>query len=250
MGECVSTYNEIQKSAVQNNGVVAPPSQLKLKNLERFLSKVEKHPLLRKRFIGIDPIRRKYLARHIRNVLNYSFKFDGIYPWRELFNIHRGMAITKLEMTTFNELFLKECFHKKLPVFSVERRVIERIGNLIVDEEAISVVQMMCYSSTDRLKKNLMLYQKFEEIAPCQVYQILVQLMVLVLKGGSHKEFTEYARSHEHLNITGEEFDEFTKLYLQIYHSNVEYVEKSKPVFQKLRSYMVMDKTKHTLKPT
>jgi len=98
------------------------------------------------------------------------------------------------------------------------------------------------------IKKNLILCQKFEEIAPCQVNRILEQLMFLILSGGSHEKFTEYARSHDHLNITGAEFDEFTKLYLQIYHSNAEFVEKSKPVFQKLKSYMVMDKTKNTLK--
>jgi len=188
------------------------------------------------------------LASQIRIVLNYAFKYDRIYPWRELFNIHRGMAITKLEMTTFNELFLKECFHKKLPVYSVERRVMERIGNLIVDEKAISVGPNDVLFIYRSIKKNLILCQKFEEIAPCQVNRILEQLMVLVMQGGSHKEFTEYARSHDHLNITGAEFDEFTKLYLQIHHSNVEFVERSKTVFKKLRSYMVMDKTKNTLK--
>jgi len=188
------------------------------------------------------------LASQIRIVLNYAFKYDRIYPWRELFNIHRGMAITKLEMSTFNELFLKECFDKELPVFSVERRVIERIGNLIVDEKAIKVGPNDVFFIYRSIKKNRILCRKFEEIAPCQVNRILEQLMVLVMKGGSHKQFTEYARSHDHLNITGAEFDEFTKLYLQIHHSNVEFVEKSKDVFLKLRSYMVVDKTKNTLK--
>jgi len=188
------------------------------------------------------------LASQIRIVLNYAFKYDRIYPWRELFNIHRGMAITKLEVTTFNELFLKECFHKKLPVFSVERRVMERIGNLIVDGKAISGGPSDVLFIYRSIKKNLVLCQNFEEIAPCQVNRILVQLMVLVMQGGSHKEFIEYARSHDHLNIIGAEFDEFNKLYIQIHHSNVEFVEKSKPVFQKLRSYMLMDNTKNTLK--
>jgi len=151
-------------------------------------------------------------------------------------------------MTTFNELFLKECFSQKLPVFSVERRVMERIGNLIVDEKAVVVGPNDVLFMYRSIKKNPILCQNFEEIAPCQVNRILEQLMFLILSGGSDKEFTEYARSHDHLNITGAQFDEFTKLYLQIHHSNVDFVEKSKPVFQKLKSYMVMDNTKNTLK--
>jgi len=249
MGECVSTsYRDIQKGAVSQSGNVAPPSQLKLRHLESFFEKVAKHPLLRKRFKVTDPIRRKHLASQVRIILNYAFKYDRIYPWRELFNVHRGMAITRLEMTTFNELFLKECFNIKLPVFSVERRVMERIGNLIVDEKSVIVGPNDVLFMYRSIKKNLILCQKFEEIAPCQVNRILEQLMFLILSGGSHEKFTEYARSHDHLNITRAEFDEFIKLYLQIYHSNVEFVEKSKPVFQKLKSYMVMDKTKNTLK--
>jgi len=118
---------------------VSQHHKLKSRDLERFLGKVAKHPLLAKRFKDSDPIRRKYLASQIRIVLNYAFKYDRIYAWRELFKIHRGMAITRLEMTTFNELFLKECFHKKLPLFSVERRVMARIGNLILDDKSSSV---------------------------------------------------------------------------------------------------------------
>jgi len=248
MGECVSTNGEVQKGAAYHSGTVPPPSQLKLIHLERFLAKVVKHPLLQKRFKVTDPTRRKYLASQMRIVLNYAFKYDRIYPWRELFNIHRGMAITKLEMTTFTELFLKECFNKKLPVFSVERRVMERIGNLIVDERAGMVGPNDVVFIFRSIKKSLILCQKFDEIAPCQINRILEQIMFLVLSGGSHEKFTEYARSHDHLNITGIEFDEFIKLYLQIYHSNVEFVEKSRPVFQKLKSYMVMDKTRNTLR--
>lgn len=244
----MSTYSELHKCAVLNSGAVAPPPQLQLRHIERFLGKVAKHPLLRERFKVTNRSRRKYLASQIRIVLNYAFKYDRIYPWIELFNIHRGMAITRLEMTTFNELFLEECFPKKLPVFSVERRVMARIGNLIVDEKAIKVGPNDALFFYRSIKKNLILCQKFEEIAPFQVNRILKQLMMLVMDGGSHKEFTEYARTHEHLNITEAEFDEFTKLYLQIYHSNVEFIEISKPVFKQLRSYMVMDKSTNTLK--
>jgi hypothetical protein len=248
MGDCVSTYRKMQKGAVQLSGNMAVPSQLKLRDLESFLGEVSKHPLLRARFKVTDPIRRKYLASQIRIVLNYAFKYDRIYPWRELFNIHRGMAITKSEMTTFNDIFFKVCFSKKLSAFSVERRVMERIGKLIVDEKAVTVLPNDVLFIYRSIKKNIILSRKFEDIAPCQVYRVLEQLMFLILSGGSPKEFSKYAKSHDHLNITGAEFDEFTKLYLQIHHSNVEFIEKSKPVFVKLRSLMVIDKTKNMLK--
>jgi len=70
--------------------------------------------------------------------------------------------------------------------------------------------------------------------------------MFIMMYGGNHKEFTELARSHWNLNITGAEFDEFTRVYLQMHHSEVEFVEKTKPIFKKLRSYMVMDKAENT----
>jgi len=221
---------------------VLQPSQLKSRDVERFLGKVFKHPLLGKRFKNSDSIRKKYLANQIRTVLNYAFKYDRVYPWRELFKIHRGMAITKLEMTTFNELFLKVCFHKKLPQFSVERRVMTRIGNLILDNKSMCVGAGDVLFMYRAIQKNPIVCHKFKEVTPCQVDRILEQLMFIMMGGGSNKEFEQLARSHWDLNITGAEYDEFSKLYLQMHHSEVEFVEKSKPIFKKLRSYMVMDK--------
>jgi len=65
--------------------------------------------------------------------LNYSFKYDRVSSFKELMKIHRMMAITKEEVDAFNALFIKECFTKTLPEISVQRRVLERVGKLLVD---------------------------------------------------------------------------------------------------------------------
>jgi len=111
----------------------APPYTLKKEVVERFLNEVMKHPILSKRFKTLDKKKKSYLARHICVALNYSFKYDRVTSFKELIKIHRMMAITKEEVDAFNELCINKCFSRRLPELSVQRRVLGRVGKLIVE---------------------------------------------------------------------------------------------------------------------
>jgi len=91
------------------------------------------HEILSKRFKILGKNRRSYLARHICVALNYAFKYDRVYFFKELIKSHRMMAITKEEVDTYIDLFITECFPKSLPELFVQRRVVVRVENLIVD---------------------------------------------------------------------------------------------------------------------
>jgi len=121
---------------MQNNSpeqYSALSNKLKSEVVKQFLKKVMKHAILSKRFKNLNEKKRTYLARHICAALNYSFKYDRVSSFRELIEIHRMMSITKEEVDAFNEVFIAKCFSKTLPEHSVQRRVMVRVGELIVD---------------------------------------------------------------------------------------------------------------------
>jgi len=131
----------------------APVNTLKQKDVEQFLNKAMKHEILSKRFKTLDKKRKRYLARHMCVALNYSFKYDRVSSLKELIKIHRMMAITKEEVDAFNDLFIKECLSKTLPELSVQRRVLERVGKLIVEGYSNEIDSEEVLFTTEHLKR-------------------------------------------------------------------------------------------------
>jgi len=200
-----------------------------------------KHEILSKRFKTLDKKRKSYLARHMCVALNYSFKYDRVSSFKELMKIHRMMAITKEEVDAFNDLFIKECLSKTLPELSVQRRVLERVGKLIVEGYSNEIESEEVLFFYRALKKSNLIAPKFEDANLKHIHQILTEIRNLLKPGTKNERFAALSK-YQSLNITGPQFDEFTKLYLQMHDSKVDFIERVKPIIKKIRGYVVNDK--------
>jgi len=164
-----------------------PVNTLKQEDVEQFLNIAMKHEVLSKRFKTLDKKRKNYLARHMCVALNYSFKYDRVSSFKELMKIHRMMAITKEEVDAFNDLFITECFSKTLPELAVQRRVLERIGKLIVEgysNENEGEEVIFFYRA---LKKSNIVWPKFEDANLNDIHEILKEIKS-ILEPGTKEE--------------------------------------------------------------
>jgi len=85
------------------------------------------------------------------------------------------------------------------------------------------------------------LYPKFEHANLYDIHQTLMQIKSLLEPGATNEQFADLCK-YQSLCITGPEFDEFTKLYLQVHDSKVDFIERVKPIIEKIRGHVVNDK--------
>jgi len=197
--------------------------------------------VLFERFKTLDKKRKSYLARHICAALNYSFKYDRVSSFKELIKIHRMMAITKEEVDAYIDLFIAECYPKSLPQLSVQRRVMARVGKLIVDGYSNEIESEEVLFFYRALRKSNIMLTKFMDVNLKDIHQILTEIRSL-LKSGVANERLAALSKYQSFNITGPEFDEFTKLYLQMHDSKVDFIQRVKPIIKKIRGYVVNEK--------
>jgi len=171
-----------------------PVNTLKQEDVEQFLNIAMKHEVLSKRFKTLDKKRKNYLARHMCVALNYSFKYDRVSSFKELMKIHRMMAITKEEVDAFNDLFITVCFSKTLPELSVQRRVLVRVGKLIVEgysNEIESEEELFFYRA---LKKSNIIGPKFEDANLYDIHHILTEIRSLLKPNTKNERFAALSK--------------------------------------------------------
>jgi len=127
--------------------------------------------------------------------LNYSFEYDRVSSFKELMKIHRMMAITKEEVDAFNVLFITECFSKTLPELSVQRRVLERIGKLIVEGYSNEIESEKVLFFYRELKKSNSVGPKFEDANLKDIHQILTEIESLLKPGTKNERFANLSKN-------------------------------------------------------
>jgi len=82
---------------------------------------------------------------------------------------------------------------------------------------------------------------RFVDVNLNDIHQILTEIRSL-LKPGVAEERLAALSKYQSFNISGSEFDEFTKLYLQMHDSKVDFIQRVKPIIKKIRGYVVNEK--------
>jgi len=82
---------------------------------------------------------------------------------------------------------------------------------------------------------------RFVDVNLNDIHQILTEIRSL-LKPGVAEERLAALSKYQSFNISGSEFDEFTKLYLQMHDSKVDFILQVKPIIKKIRGYVVNEK--------
>jgi len=152
-------------------------------------------------------------------------------------DIHRMMHITEEEYDEFVDLFFEIycpdiCYrHRAGPIFL-------RIKDIMIGKPSKRIVSL-----SQTLEKPLQGW-KFD-IPERKLTKMCSQMIDVVLHPKSH-DFNSIGLSHKYLNITGEEFDELIRRFLEVYDLKGNFVSKAKKRFRKLKVIMCENQTKHT----
>jgi len=98
-----------------------------------------------------------------------------------------------------------------------------------------------CYFSTDHLKRAISFGQNLRMLI-LKIYIRFWRRSEAFWKPGTKNERFAALSKYQSLNITEPQFDEFSKLYLQMHDSKVDFIERVKPIITKIRGYLVNDK--------
>lgn len=147
------------------------------------------------------------------------------------------MNITEDDYDEFVELFFEIycpdiCYRMNAgPIFL-------KIKSVMVGEPLQRVV------SFRKTLKNPIKGRKFD-IPEEKLIKMCCQMVDVVLHPKNH-DLNSIGLSHKYLNITGEEFEEFIRRFLEVYNLNDTFVLKAKRRFKKLKVIVCENQIKHS----
>jgi len=218
----VMTYLSSNENAVELN----------LDCIMRFLEKAKTHAIIGHRFKDIKDSRLVQIGERMLALLKYAFTNDRIYPFASLFGVHTMMALTDDEVDTFFELLIKEAFTHAVKIEPSHLRILNRIKTLILHGTMKSISNSDIIQFRSILQSNTILKNRFKNVTTKQIEHVM-KMFMKVLRPGKLKEreklIKEIISIHELMWISPVEYEEFTKLFLEL-HEDRDFLIEAGPV--------------------
>jgi len=207
----------------------------------RCLEKAAADPVLGHHFRNIERDRMSQIADRICSLLDYAFKNDRIYPFIGLFKCHSTMNLNQEEVDAFFALLVSECFRRKGKggLMPIQQRVLNRIKTLILHGSLKAISQNDIIEFRRNLQHNDILKERFRTITLNQVEKIMLQFIEILKPTVKDELIEEVLDKHRNHWITGEEYDEFTKLFLRLYEDR-DFLVEAAPILHKMREGIVV----------
>jgi len=186
-----------------------------------FYKEIKRNPILHMKFRNTSPY---CLMKIINEIYLCLEKPKPEWKMERLRDIHRMMNITEQDFDEFVDLFFDIycpdiCYRTKAgPIFLQIKEAM--IGKPL--QRIISFGKTVKYPIKGR---------KFD-IPEKKLIKMCSQMVDVVLHPKNH-DLNEIGLFHKHLNITGEEYDEFIRRFLEVYNMNNNW--KAKKRFKKLK---------------
>jgi len=199
-----------------------------------FYKEIKRNPILHRKFKKTSP----YCLMKVINEIYWCLeKRKPDWEMESIQDIHRMMNITEEDYDEFVELFFDIycpdiCYRMKAgPIFL-------KIKNAMVGKPFQRIVAFR------KTLKNPIQGRKFD-IPEIKLIKMCSQMVDVVLHPKSH-DMNAIGLSHQYFNITGEEYDEFIRRFLEICNMNDNFVLKAKKRFKKLKLIVCEHETKHS----
>jgi len=213
---------------------------LKLNDIVRFLEKAKIHPIIGHRFKDLTDARIRQIGERMLALLTYSFNYDRIYPFKSLFDMHSMMALDNDEVNAFFKLLMKEGFTSGLDILPSQVRILNRMKTLILygNTKATSHSNVLQFKSI--LQSNPILKEKFKNIKTNQIEKIMKQFTKIMDPERVGEEFIEEViAKHKLMWISADEYDEFTKVFLEL-HYDRDFLTEAAAIRKKIRDGMIV----------
>jgi len=199
-----------------------------------FYKEIKRNPILHRKFKKTSP----YCLMKVINEIYWCLeKRKPDWEMESIQDIHRMMNITEEDYDEFVELFFDIycpdiCYRMKAgPIFL-------KIKNAMVGKPFQRIVAFR------KTLKNPIQGRKFD-IPEIKLIKMCSQMVDVVLHPKSH-DMNAIGLCHQYFNITGEEYDEFIRRFLEICNMNDNFVLKAKKRFKKLKLIVCENETKHS----
>merc|ERR1719193_1311603 len=180
-------------------------------------------------------------------LLTYAFKYDRIYPFKSLFDIHSMMALHNDEVNAFFNLLMKEGVTNGLDILPSQVRILNRMKTRILygDKKVISHSNVLQFKNI--LQSNPILKERFKNIKTYQIEKIMKQFTkTLDPERVIEKFIEEVIAKHKLMWISADVYDEFTKVFLEL-HYDRDFLTEAAAVRKKLRDGMIVSEPKNAV---
>jgi len=193
--------------------------------LMKFYIEIKRNPILRNTFRTTSPSSLSKMMGELFWILATAEKENEL---RAVEDYHRKIVISEAEYDEFVNLYFQ------IYCLDVNYRV--TVGPKLFSLKEIMVGQKLRrVEAFGKAIEEQKIGQKFE--IPEETLVKMCSQMVDMVQYPDPHDFKEMVKSHMHLDIEVSDFDDIIKLFLSI--SKSEFVEKAKPVFNKLKKIML-----------
>jgi len=230
----------------------APPRELRREQISRFLVKAQNDVDIGKYFTKLNSYKIEELSLRICVMLNYAFKYQTITPFEDVLHMHTTMGISKEDVEIFFDLLREECFHMQSRETAAQKRIFKRMKLLIVhgvrNKVRLSIGGKVVWGSLGKVnhfyslvRRNPTLKRQFDDVSEAQM-DCMIEMLSNLLSKPNVKSGTllELGMRHNHLFISGVEFDIFILLWIREHQKDVHFVTRAMPIIDQLRSHFVM----------
>jgi len=197
-----------------------------------FWKEIKRNPILHRIFKKTSPY---CLMKMMDEIYLCLEKRKPDWELERIQDIHRMMNITEEDYDEFVELF----FDIYCPDIYYRTRagpVFLRVKNFMIGKPFQRII------SFRKMLESPIKGRKFD-ITEDKLIKMCSQMVDVVLHPKSH-DFNSIGLSHKYLNITGEEYEEFIRRFLEVHQLNDTFVLNAKKRFKKLKVIVCKSETK------
>jgi len=206
--------------------------------LHKFHEGLKAHPIFHGRFDNVPIERIGLMVKQIYKILLYTTKSGIMMSFEKIFTLHVLMNITEAEMNIFFDIFLTTFPFQDDECFSKYEGILDKVKWKMLGVRRRGTKYLQFYNE---IKRNPILNRRFLCVSPYVFSKMIDEIIYIADTPLPEREFGAFADQHRKLKITGEEFDEFLRLFFEHCSSDIDYFRAIGPKMEKIRGMIVLE---------
>jgi len=195
------------------------------------------NPIFKNRFRNTPRAKILSMANKLLEILHFSAREKLIVPFLHNYGLHVLMNISEAEIDALFMLFLQECRIERDIFWDQYKNILRRIKKLIMNHMAKAGYNRLKFYS--EVKRNPILSERFKTVSPLVTFQMTTEFANILTNPEPEEMIYALAGSHAPFGISEEEFDEFIKIFLETYSTDVDFAAKVGPTITLIKKVML-----------
>jgi len=206
-----------------------------LDDVKGFYDELIANPVFNGRFEDVPLMKILSMSKEIIYFFRNARNEEVVKSFKDIFDLHSLMYISKAEIDTFFKLFIKYFHMKSEDCWYSLEYILDYIKNMLFDSEKEKL--LIFYKE---IKRNPILHSKFARTSPYCLMKIMDEIYWCLEKRKPEKEVEQRLQDiHRMMHITEEDYDEFVELFFEIYCPDIYYRTRAGPIFLQVKNVMI-----------